>query len=407
MSEETNRRGRHRAALAALGVTAFVLGSAEFVIVGVLDLVASDLGVSVRVAGELVMAYALGIAVGGPLVTLATSQLSRRTALVITLVLFVASNVVMVLTHRVGWLLAARFVPGSMHGAFVGIASVVAASVARPGQEGKAMGQVFGGVAVATVIGVPLGTIVAHALSWRLAFAVIAGLGALAILGVLWFVPTCDSRRPGRALSQVRAAVAPRVLALLLLGTLLMGGQFAAYTYMAPYLHEVTGIPGSWISAMLLIYGAASAVGMFFGGALADRSAANTLFAANVLLVAVLTTLYAVGANRFATAALLAVWGLVAFGLIPSLQLRVVGLAAEGADLAATLAASAINVGIAMGAVLGGWILVAVSTRSVVLLAAGICALAFPLTIGTRTWKARSGARSTNITDGEPSEISP
>jgi DHA1 family inner membrane transport protein len=405
MSEETRRREGHRAALVALGITAFVLGSAEFVIVGVLDLVASDLRVGVSVAGELVMAYALGIAVGGPLVAIATSRLDRRTALVITLALFVLGNIVMVFADRIGWLLAARFLPGSMHGAFVGIASVLAASVVKPGQEGKAMGQVFGGVALATVIGVPLGVIVAHALTWRLAFALIAGLGAITMIGVFFFVPSSGSRSQGQAPGQVRAAVSLRVLALLLLGMLLMGGQFAAYTYMAPFLHDVTGIPGSGISAMLLVYGAAGAVGMFLGGALADRGAAQILVTANVLLVAVLTILYAAGANRFLTAALLGVWGLVAFGLIPSLQLRVVGLAAEGADLAATLAASSINAGIAIGSVLGGWMLAEVSTRSVVLLAAGICALAFPLTIGTRAWKARP-TRSNDRIGGELNESS-
>src|SRR6185312_1774531 len=239
---------KQRATLLVLGVAAFVLGSAEFVIVGVLDLVAADLAVPLSVAGDLVMAYALGIAVGGPLVTFATGRLDRRTALIVTLCLFVVGNVVMVLTNRMGWLLAARFLPGSMHGAFVGIASVVAASVARPGQEGQAMGRVFGGVAVATVIGVPLGAIIAHALSWRLAFAAIAGLTVLAIAGVYVYLPCCDPHPGGNALVQVRAALAPRVLVLLLMGLLLMGGQFAAYTYMAPYLHDVTGIPGSWIS---------------------------------------------------------------------------------------------------------------------------------------------------------------
>lgn len=373
--------------LAALAATAFVMGTAEFVIVGVLDLVAGDLGVSVSRAGELVTAYALGIAIGGPLVTIATNRLDRRMALVLTLVIFIAANVVMAVADRAGWLLAARFLSGSMHGAFVGVASVVAASVVAPGNEGRAMGQVFGGVAVATVIGVPLGTVVAHAATWRLAFAAIAVLAAIAIIAVYSWVPSYDSRRVDRVLgNQVRAAVAPRVLALLLIGMLLMGGQFAAYTYMAPYLHEITGIPGSWISAMLFIYGATSALGMFAGGALADRGATRTLIVANVLLVVVLVSLYAAGTNQVLTGALLALWGLVAFGLVPSLQLRIVTQAAEGSDLAATLSASAINTGIALGAVVGGWMLTEVGTRPVVLLAAGICALAFPFTIGTAAW---------------------
>jgi DHA1 family inner membrane transport protein len=380
-----SRISRGNAALAALGVAAFVFGTAEFVIVGVLNLVARDLHVSVSTAGQLVMAYALGISIGGPIVTVATSRLDRRTLLIAALIVFILANVVMVVARDFGApLLLARFIPGAMHGLFVGVASIVAARLAPPGQQGAAMSKVFGGVAVATVLGVPLGTFAAQLLGWRIAFVGIIALGVIALLGVYALIPASGRREGGSIKQQARAAFAPRVLAMLGIGMILMGGQFTAFTYMAPYLSEVTGVSGKMISAFLLAYGAASAVGMFVGGALADRNATRTLIVANVLLIIALGALYLFGSIPAFTAVALGAWGLVGFGLIPALQLRVVGLAGSGADLAATLSASAINAGIAAGSLIGGWVLARYGADSVVLLAAALCAVVLPATVATR-----------------------
>lgn len=375
---------RGSAALAALGVAAFVFGTAEFVVVGVLDLVARDLHVSVSTAGQLVMAYALGISIGGPIVTAATSRLERRTLLVAALIIFILANVVMTVAHDFGVLLLARFIPGAMHGLFVGVASIAAAQLVPPGQQGAAMSKVFGGVAVATVLGVPLGTFVAQALGWRVAFVGIIALSAVALVGVYAWIPASGRRNGASAKEQARSAFAPRVLAMLGTGMILMGGQFTAFTYMAPYLGEITGVSGRMISAFLLAYGAASAVGMFVGGGLADRNAVRTLIVANVLLIITLGALYLFGSIPAFTAVALGAWGLVGFGLVPSLQLRVVSLAGSGADLAATLSASAINVGIAAGSLIGGWVLARYGADSVVLLATALCAVALPGTVATR-----------------------
>jgi MFS transporter, DHA1 family, inner membrane transport protein len=375
---------RGNAALAALGVAAFVFGTAEFVIVGVLDLVARDLHVSVGTAGQLVMAYALGISIGGPVVTAATSRMDRRTLLLAALIIFILANLVMTVARDLGVLLLARFIPGAMHGLFVGVASIAAAQLVPPGQQGAAMSKVFGGVAVATVLGVPVGTFVAQALGWRIAFVGIIALSVIALVGVYASIPASGRRESGSLREQARSALAPRVLAMLGIGMILIGGQFTAFTYMAPYLAEVTGVSGRMLSAFLFAYGAASAIGMFVGGGLADRNAPRTLIVANVLLIVTLGALYLFGSIPAFTAVALGTWGLVAFGLIPSLQFRVVGLAGPGADLAATLSASAVNAGIAAGSVIGGWVLTRYGADSVVLLATALCAAALPGTVATR-----------------------
>ncbi len=382
-----------RAALFALALSAFVFGTAEFVVVGVLDLVARDLAVPVDSAGQLVMAYALGIAIGGPIVTALTTRLERRLVLALSLALFVVSNIVVIVSHQSGLLVFARFVPGAMHGLFVGAASVVAASLVPAGQRGQAMAMVFGGVAVATVLGVPLGSWVAQAMGWRAVFVGIVALGALAWAATLAVVPRRESGPTIGIMAQARAALAPRVLALLAVAALLMGGQFSVFTYIAPYLKQVTGATDKSIAFYLLVYGAASAVGMFAGGRLADRNPGATMVLANVLLLAVLGALYFFGSVPFMAALILAAWGVIGFGMVPAIQLRVVGLAGCGGDLAASLSASAINAGVAAGSLIGGWALARFDVSAVVLLGLALCALALPATWVTRNFGAATGAQ--------------
>jgi MFS transporter, DHA1 family, inner membrane transport protein len=369
----------NRPALAVLGCSAFVLGTAEFLVIGLLDLVALDLDVTVGAAGHLVVAYALGIAVGGPLATVLTSRLDRRSALLAAVVAFVTMNIVLLLTGHFGLMLAARFGPGAMHGLFVAAASVAAARLAPPSRQGQAMAFVFGGVAVATVIGVPLGSWVGRAWGWRAGFLGIVVLGLACIPAILLLVPRVapGSRRGVRV--QARAALARPVLAILLVAALVMGGQFSALTYIAPYLKDVSGVTDASIPFFLLGYGIASAVGMFAGGRFADWSANRTLITSNVLLLAILAGLLAFGASAPAMAVLMVAWGFVGFSMVPSVQVLVVGLAGEGGDLAASLGASAINVGIAVGSLLGGWAITASGPMAAVVASAGLCAAALPI----------------------------
>ncbi|MDR3081152.1 MAG: MFS transporter [Streptomyces sp.] len=379
---------RSKYASATLGLGAFAIGTAELVIVGVLNLIAGDLDVSVGTAGLLVTAYALGISFGGPILTAATIKLPRRTLLWLALAVFIAGNVLAVFASAFGLLVAARVITGAIHGLFIGAACAVAASLVTAERRGQAVAMVFGGIAVSTVIGVPLGTLIGQSVGWRAAFVGVVVLGALALVSTLVLVPSVAGSGSGGLGAQAKYAFAPRVLAMLGTGLLLLGGQFTAFTFLAPFLEEVTGIGGGAVSAFLLIFGVASALGTFAGGNFADKNAGATLLVGNVVLVVSLGALYLIGSNAVLVGLALAAWGLVGFGIVPSLQLRVISLAGPGGDLAATLGASAVNAGIAAGAAIGGWAVAANGVEKAPLAALIICAVALPATWATRWLKA-------------------
>jgi DHA1 family inner membrane transport protein len=244
---------RSRGALAALALGAFAIGTAELMVVGVLNLIARDEHVPVSTAGQVVTAYALGIAVGAPVLTALTARLGRRLLLCLALGAFTAGNILAATATSFGLLLAARVVTGSIHGLFIGVASVIAAGLVAPERRGQALSMVFGGIAVSTVVGVPLGTLIGQTAGWRAAFAVVIVLGGAALAASLILVPSVPAAGPGRLRSQAGAALAPRVLAILGIGLVLMGGQFTAFTYLAPFLQRVTGISGGAVSGFLLV----------------------------------------------------------------------------------------------------------------------------------------------------------
>ncbi|WP_460514518.1 MFS transporter [Flindersiella endophytica] len=397
---------RARLGLMALGVSAFVLGTSELVVVGVLEPVARDVDVSISRAGGLVTAYALGIAVGGPLLTALTGRWARLFTLKLALAAYVVATVLTAVSPTFGLLAASRVVTGSLHGLFIGIASVAAAGIVAPGHEGRGIAVVFGGIAISTVLGVPVGTLVGQSFGWRDGFAAIVALGVVAFVLVTAFVPSVRARGNGE-MADVRSAFAPRVLAALGVGFLLIGAQFTALTYLAPFLGSVTGITGSAISVFLLIYGMAIAIGVFVGGWAADHGAALTLLLANVCHVVVLAALYLVGPQAIPTAITLAVWGVVGFGLLSAaVQVRVISLAGPGGDLAATLGASAANAGIAVGALTGGQVLAHQGVRSVALAAALISLIALPATIATRFLRPPTHLKERELAEVEP-EVQP
>jgi DHA1 family inner membrane transport protein len=383
-TEASETRSQTNLALGALALGAFVIGTTELVIVGILNLIAKDTGVSVSTAGDLVTAYALGIAIAAPVLTALTTRLGRRFVLRMCLATFVVGNVVAVIAASFGVLLVVRVLTGSMHGLFIGVASVIAAGLVTPERQGRAMSLVFGGLAVSTVVGVPTGTLIAHALGWQAAFVAIAVLGVVALAGTLVFLPNVAGRGSGGVGAQARAALAPRVLAMLAVGMVLLGGQFVAFTYLTPFLGRVTGISGGLVSVFLLVFGVAAAAGMFLGGRAADRDPSKTLLGANALFVAALVALYLVGSSPVLVLLALAAWGVGGIGLLPSFQLRTINLAGAGGDLAATLGASAVNAGIAVGSLIGGAILASHGARAPVLVAVIIGALALPATWATR-----------------------
>jgi len=386
---------RANLALATLFLGMFVMGSTELLVVGVLNLIAADLRVSIPAAGSLVTTYALGLAIGGPILTALTTKLDRRTILVGTLVLFIVANLVAVLSASYGVFFVARTLTGAFQGLFIAAAFAAGGSVVPPERMGRAIAVVISGTAVSGALGVPLGTLAGQALGWRGSFTAAAVLAAIAVLATLALIPSVPSTG-GSTGSQARYAFAPRVLAVLALTVLAFASLYAALTYIAPFLQTVTGISGGLISVFLLAYGVATAVGSFGGGRFADTNAARTLVVGTTGVAACLLALYLVGTIAVLVALVLLASGGFAMGMAPSMQYRVVSLAGPGGAFAQSLPASAANVGIALGSFVGGVAIGTFSASAAVIAGLIIAVIAIPVAWGTSFPKPPPVARATD-----------
>ncbi|WP_350347687.1 MFS transporter [Agromyces sp. G08B096] len=345
---------RPAAVLTVLFSGAFVMGCAEMLVVGLIDLIASDLHVSVPEAGALVTANALGLAVGGPLLTLLTTRIDRRRVLLAAIVVFVAGNLVAVLGAGYAAFLVARVAIGAVQGLFIAAAMVTALTVSPPERAGRAMAIVITGFASASALGLPLGTLLGQAVGWRGSFAAVVGAALVVLVAAVAVLPSVPTPRDSGAAGQARFAFAPRVLAILGLAALVFVAVQSAITYLVPFLAEVTGVTGPPVGLFLAAYGIATTAGSFVGGRFADADASRALVVATAGLTCSLLAMVLLGGSPVAVA--IAVVGIGFFGMAtgPSLQHRVVALAGAGAPLASSLPASAVNAGIAGGAFAGG-----------------------------------------------------
>lgn len=349
-------------ALFALTLSAFAIGTTEFVIVGLIPTIAADLGVTLPSAGLLVSLYALGVAVGAPLLTALTGRLPRKALLLGLMVLFTLGNLVAWRAPGYESLIVARVLTGLAHGVFFSIGSIIAASVVPKEKAASAIAIMFTGLTVALVTGVPLGTLIGQHLGWRATFLAVAGLGVVAALGSAVFVPRDVPHSPPAALRDQLAVLAqPRLLLVYAMTAVGYGGSFIAFTFLAPLLQQVTGFSANAVSGVMLAYGLSVAVGNLWGGKLADRlgpvSALQRIFLG---LAAVLGVLSLTAPHPVLMVVTVLAWGAVAFGNVPGLQVYVVQQAQrfspKGADVASGLNIAAFNLGIAGGAGLGGLI---------------------------------------------------
>jgi DHA1 family inner membrane transport protein len=383
MKTTSQTRGTRRAhlVLTTLFVGTFAMGSAELLVVGLLDLIADDLGVSLSATGGALTANALGLALGGPVLTLLTTRFDRRIVLISAMSAFVVANLAVVLSGGIGLLVAARLVAGAVQGVFIAAGFVTAMSVAAPGRQGRAISVVISGFAVSTAVGVPLGTLLGQALGWRGSFVAVLVLATLALVAVVVLAPSVPGTSGPQG--QARYAFAPRVLAVLVVHFLLFAALFAAMTYVVPFLGAVTGVTGSLVGVFLLVYGVATAVGAIGGGRFADSNAAATLIAGSVGVAAALLVLHLVGGVAVLAAAALFALGLFAMATGPSVQFRVVSLAGPGGALASSLPVSAINVGIAFGSFAGGVAIRGGDASAAIITGLVIAAIAVPVAWAT------------------------
>lgn len=350
-------------ALLALTLSAFAIGTTEFVIVGLVPTIAQDLGVSLPSAGLLVSLYAIGVAIGAPVLTALTGRWQRKSVLLSVMTLFVLGNILAWMAPSYSSLIIARILTGLAHGVFFSIGSTIATSLVSRDKEASAIAIMFTGLTVALVTGVPLGTWIGQSFGWRATFMVVALLGLIALIGSAFLVPkNLKQSAPASLASQLKVLTQPRLLLVYAMTAVGYGGTFTAFTYLAPILEQVSGFESGAIGLIMLVYGVSVAVGNIWGGRLADRmgpiKALNIIFAALALVLLVFT--FTAG-NQIAAVLTILIWGAFAFGNVPGLQVYVVKLAEkytpQAVDVASGLNIAAFNVGIAIGSVLGGVII--------------------------------------------------
>ncbi|AIS89509.1 MFS transporter [Burkholderia pseudomallei] len=349
-------------ALLALTISAFAIGTTEFVIVGLIPTIASDLGVSLPSAGLLVSLYALSVAIGAPLITALTGRVPRKTLLAALMALFTLGNLVAWRAPGYESLIVARILTGLAHGVFFSVGSIIAMTLVPKDKAASAIATMFSGMTVAFVAGIPLGTFVGQHFGWRATFLIVALFGLVAFVGAAGFVPRDLAQTPPAPLArQLRVLAEPRLLLVFAMTAIGYGGSLIAFTYMAPLLERLAGFTPPQVSLALVGYGVSVAFGNVWGGKLADRigpvGALKRIFLLLALVLLALT--FTVHHAALAVPTMLA-WGAVAFGNVPGLQVYVVKqarhFAPHAADVASGLNIAAFNLGVAGGSSLGGLI---------------------------------------------------
>lgn len=367
-------------ALAALVLSAFILGTGETMPVGTLTLIADSTHTSNSAAGALVSTYALSLALGGIFLSLATARLRRRPVMLGALAATVVANLVLSLSDHLPTLLGARIIGGSAHGLFIGAAISTAVTLVSPDRIGRAIGAILTGLAASTALGVPAGVIIASAFGWHTAFVVVTGISAALWVALQVLVPDRPAAAGLSIGAQARYALAGPVLVVLGLAFAIFAGEYAAFTYVSPFLQQVSGVSTTAVGVFVLIFGVAAAIGATLGGRLADWNAHATLALATAALPVVLGGVLTLGVSVPGAALSLTVWGLVVIAFVPSVQYLVAKNAGPGAELAAVFPAAGINFGIAAGSLVGGIATDAAGPRGPFVVGIVVCLAVAPLT---------------------------
>lgn len=345
-----------RKPLLALAVSAFGIGTTEFIILGLLPDLARDFSISIPKAGTLVTAYALSVTLGSPFVALAVSRWDRKRALVFLMGMFVVGNALCALAPSYPLLLGARILTALSHGAFFGIGSIVAASVVPPEQRARAIALMFTGLTLANVLGVPAGTALGQHFGWRMAFAALIPIGLLAGAGLLRFVPHQQPEQIDLR-TEFKAVVRPGVQLVLTISTLSSVAMLCVLTYITPILETVTHLSPHAVTWVLVDFGVAITLGNLLGARLSDWRQVPTLFMGyGALLLVFLAMPFAIG-SVVPSVVMVSLFGFVNFAAGAPLQARIVEQARGAPNLPSTLNQGAFNLGNAMGASLGGLVL--------------------------------------------------
>ncbi|MBY5802019.1 MFS transporter [Rhizobium ruizarguesonis] len=362
-------------ALLVLALSSFAIGTTEFVIMGLLPEVATDLSVTIPQAGWLVTGYALAVAIGAPVMAVLTAKLKRRTALIALMAFFIAGNLLCALASDYWVLMIARVVTALCHGAFFGIGSVVAAGLVAEDRRARAVALMFTGLTLANVLGVPLGTAIGQAYGWRATFGVVTVIGIVTISGLIAILPRDKQQENGSILREIAALRNGGLWLALSTTVFFAASMFALFTYIAPLLRDVTGVSPEGVTWTLFLIGLGLTIGNLVGGKLADWRLGATL--AGVFAAIAITSIAFSYTSRFFIPAeiTLFLWAMASFAAVPALQVGVVGFGKDAPNLVSTINIGAFNTGNALGAWVGGLVIDAGFDLTRVPLAAALMAL--------------------------------
>ncbi len=346
-------------AIVALALGGFAIGTTEFVTMGLLPEIAHGMGASIPTTGHVITAYALGVVVGAPVIVSLGARLPRR-GLAVALVLALGlGNALTALAQSYDQLLLARFVAGIPHGAYFGVASLIAASLVTADRKGRAISGVMLGLSVATVVGVPASTWLGQGLGWRSAYWLVLGITLVTALGLLLFVPATPGDRHATVRRELRALKRPQVLFAVAAGMIGFGGIFAMYSYVAPLVTDVAGLSRSAIPWFLLAFGIGSVLGSWLAGMLADWDVERSVLGGFLATTVVLLLIVGLAGLPVALWVLVAIVGVLGSVLAINLQLRLMHAAGDAQMLGAALNHSALNVANGLGAWLGSVVIAA------------------------------------------------
>ncbi|WP_188191165.1 MFS transporter [Nonomuraea sp. SYSU D8015] len=341
-------------ALFALAISAFGIGTTEFIINGLLPDLAADFAVTIPAAGLLVSGYALGVTVGGPPLTMLGGRLSRKTMLLALMILFIAGNLLSALAPSYGVLMAGRILAAFAHGAYFGVGSVVAADLVAPQRRASAIALMFTGLTLANVLGVPLGTWIGQSFGWRATFWVVVAIGLVGLAGVLALVPRQPSPAGGGLLRELGTFRKPEVWLALAMTVFGFAPVFAVITFIAPIMTGVGGFSPGAVPVVMALFGVGLVAGNLIGGKLADRAVMPSIYGSVGLLTLLAVAVALLSGDQIAFVVAITLFGVAAFATVPPLQTRVLDAAAGAPTLASAANIGAFNLGNAIGSFAAG-----------------------------------------------------
>lgn len=360
---------KYPVAIWMLAIGAFAIGMSEFVIMGLLPNIARDFDVSVSQAGQLITGYALGVAIGGPILVMLTIKWNRKYLLLALMGIFILGNLAVSFSPSYGLMMTSRIITSLAHGSFFGIGSILAASMVRPEKRASAMALMFMGLSLSNILGVPFGTLVGQNFGWPMTFIIISIIGALALIGIIVFVPMQRDTVKSSVLNELKILKEKRLWLTLAVTLFGFSSVFAYFTYISSVLTEVSHVQEHLISFLLIIFGVGVTLGNIVGGKLADKNINKALQVIFVVFILYFILLYFIQMNAFLMVAGIFFFGLIGFSMSPSLQFKSTLISKDAPTLASTLNQSAFNLGNALGAFIGGVVVTNLPLASLSLIA--------------------------------------